>query len=193
MPSSPPGRHSLPGLTAALVLVSVVSACTYGTTSAPPRDGSDAPMPTPAAGVYPVRQVIDGDTLTVEFHGDVQTVRLIGVDSPEVQGPYTEAECYGAEASEAARELLEGHNVRLASDPSQDETDRFGRRLAYVWTEEGVLVNLWLVEEGLAQEYTYDLDRPYVLRREMLMAEARAKREARGLWSPDACAVPTAP
>ena len=51
---------------------------------------------TSAAATFRVRQVIDGDTITV---AGVGTVRLLGVDAPEKTGGYRASEPYGDEAA----------------------------------------------------------------------------------------------
>jgi micrococcal nuclease len=77
-------------------------------------------------------------------------VRLIGVDTPEVYG---QAECYGHEASAFVERLLPlGSRVsyRLGVDPR----DRYGRALAYVYLEDGRLLNVVLLRRGYAQPMT---------------------------------------
>ena len=57
-----------------------------------------------------VRQVIDGDTITVSGVG---VVRLIGVDAPEKTGGYRDSEPFGDAATKYMKALLEGQDVRL--------------------------------------------------------------------------------
>jgi hypothetical protein len=74
-------------------------------------------------------------------------VRVLLVDTPEVHG---EQECFGAEASARAAELLpDGAQVRVEAD--RDPQDRYDRALLHVWTEDGVNVGEQLVREGLAE------------------------------------------
>ena len=75
----------------------------------------------------------------------------------------------------------------LETDPSQDSVDRYGRTLAYVWTESGRLFNLDMITDGYAFEYTYDL--PYRYQQDFKAAEDEARAQERGLWSPSACAA----
>ncbi len=70
-------------------------------------------------------QVTDGDTIRL---GELGSVRLIGIDTPEVYGG---VECFGREASKFAARLLPlGTKVRYRV--GVEERDRYGRLLAYV-------------------------------------------------------------
>lgn len=181
-------------LAARSVLLVLVSAATVSCATPGIRRGTPSPDQAShqpigeTTGPFPVHWVIDGDTVQVRKRGETETVRLIGIDAPEVAGPYTEAECYGVQAARQTRELLDGRSVLLEADPSQDEIDRFGRRLAYLWRDDGLLVNQWLIREGLAYEYTYDRDAPYRYARRFRDAEAAARKAAVGLWSEETCA-----
>ena len=88
-------------------------------------------------------RVIDGDTLKVRLaSGASETVRLIGIDTPETRKPNTPVECGGRDATARMKRLAlrrgVGVAVVLRSDPTQDRRDRYGRLLAYVsragWT-----------------------------------------------------------
>ena len=89
-----------------------------------------------------VTRVIDGDT--VEIEGG-ERVRLLMVDTPETTGGATD--CYGPEATQFTRSLLEGREVELRYDVECE--DRYGRLLAYVFVD-GREINILLVERGYA-------------------------------------------
>jgi micrococcal nuclease len=97
-----------------------------------------------------VAEVVDGDTVKVRMNGAVETLRLIGINTPEVVDPRTAVQCFGREASARAKELLSGKRVRIEQDPSQDSRDRYGRLLAYVWLEDGTFFNQQMIAEGFA-------------------------------------------
>lgn len=137
-----------------------------------------------ANGSYPVVAVVDGDTIDVRMGSRVESVRLIGIDTPEMQTRERDAQCFGPEASAATRELLEGKVVRLEFDASQGRRDRYDRLLAFVWLED-LHVNEWLVRQGYAREYTYSA--PYRYQAGFKAAEAEARAAARGLWAADTC------
>jgi micrococcal nuclease len=132
-----------------------------------------------------VTDVVDGDTLDVDIGGEQVRLRLIGIDTPESVDPRRPVECYGVEASNKANELLGGQMVYLEPDPSQDERDRFGRLLRFVWLADGRLFNLEMIAQGYAYEYTYDAK--YKYQAEFRAAQAQAQTQQLGLWSPTTC------
>src|SRR4051794_32758078 len=88
-----------------------------------------------------VAQVVDGDTVRVRVGAREESVRLLGIDTPETHKPGTPIECGGPQASAYLTKLAPpGTKVTLESDPSQDEVDRYGRTLAYVRLPGGRLV-----------------------------------------------------
>lgn len=137
-----------------------------------------------ASGSYPVVAVVDGDTVKVRMGGSVESVRLIGIDAPEMAASGRPGQCFGPDSSAKAGELLAGKAVRLEFDESQGRLDRYGRLLAYVWVDD-VNVNAWMVRHGYAREFTYNL--PYRYQAEFKAAEAAARAAGRGLWAAETC------
>ncbi|EHB45844.1 MULTISPECIES: thermonuclease family protein [Mycolicibacterium] len=184
-----PRRHVrvLAGLVGAVLLAGCQVPSVAGQS---PPDGTDYPVQPPAdtlTGPAPVSRVVDGDTLWVKTDDGDTKVRLIGIDTPELVDPRTPVQCFAQEASDFTKSALTGQLVYLEDDPSQDSTDRYGRRLAYVWTLDGRLINLDLIAEGYANEYTYST--PYRYQRQFRAAEAAAAEQDRGLWNPKTCAA----
>ncbi|MDP1820998.1 MAG: thermonuclease family protein [Acidimicrobiales bacterium] len=155
----------------ATLVVTLASASACG-------DGSGPPPGPPGAAV--VGHPVDGDTVVVRIGSAEEPVRLIGIDTPESVARDRPMECYGPEAKARLAELLpEGTRVLLERDV--EARDQYDRLLAYVVrAEDGVLVNLVLVEEGYAESFPYapnlahqgDFDR----------AEHAARAAGRGLW-----------
>lgn len=141
------------------------------------------------SGPYEIYRAVDGDTITVTINGTHQTVRLIGVDTPEVSGPYADAECYGTEASEAAKTKLSGKKVYLEADFASGDKDKYDRLLRYVYLEDGTPFNKWMLAEGYAREYTYN-GIIYKYQAEFKAAQSAAKTAAKGLWASSACGAP---
>lgn len=134
---------------------------------------------------YLVIKVIDGDTIKVDINGTAEAIRLIGINSPESVDPRKPVECFGIEASNRAKELLNNKKVILENDPTQGERDKYQRLLRYVWLEDGTFFNKKMISDGYANEYTYDT--PYKYQAEFKQAETEAKALKRGLWADDAC------
>ena len=143
-----------------------------------------------------VTRVIDGDTMEVRFpNGEVDTIRLLGVDTPETYGQNDPAEFdgipdttaghdhlanWGDRATAVATDELDGQEVRIAVDPEADRRGSFGRLLVYV-SYDGSDFNRKLLDRGLARMY----DSSFSKRSEYQDAEAQAQRENIGLWDFD--------
>lgn len=140
----------------------------------------------PQSGVnYSVTKVVDGDTISIDLGGVKRTVRMIGLNTPETVDPRRPVECFGKEASSKMKELLSGREVRLEFDASQGTYDKYHRLLAYVYRDDGVLINKYMIEEGYGHEYTYNV--PYEFQKTFKQAERDAKFHEKGLWAPGVC------
>ena len=123
-----------------------------------------------------VTRVWDGDTVHVRYAGEIHSVRYIGVDTPEV---YFGVQCYGREASQANKDLVQGQTVRLVRDVRQyDDNERL---LRYVYLLDGTFVNAELVEGGYARAREYPPDTAQAELFASLELQARADR--RGMWA----------
>lgn len=126
-----------------------------------------------------VGKVVDGDTIELT---DGQTVRFIGIDTPETVDPRRPVGCFGKEASNETKNLLLKKEVILQKDVSS--TDKYGRLLRYVFLplEDGqtLFVNDYLVRAGFARVYTYPPDVKY--NEQFREAERDAREAKRGLW-----------
>ena len=124
---------------------------------------------------YVVKKVIDGDTLRLE---DGRQVRLLGVDTPESKHSEVPVQAFSKEAYEFSRQMVEGFEVRLEYDV--EETDKYGRTLAYVYLRDGRMLNIEILKRG----YAYVLRRfPFKKKAEFLYIQDQARQEHRGLWS----------
>jgi len=133
---------------------------------------------------YNVTKVVDGDTIKIEYKGSEESVRLIGIDTPETVHPNEPVGCFGEEASNKMKELVSGKNVRIMFDSSQGSQDKYGRLLLYIWVGE-TFVNKKMIEDGYAYEYTYST--PYIYQNDFKVAQEDAKSLEKGLWG-DVCA-----
>lgn len=137
-----------------------------------------------------VIRVVDGDTVEARIDGDVEDVRLIGVDTPETVKPGAPVECFGAQASRFTHGVLEGRRVRLVF--GVERRDHYGRLLAYVYLPRRTLsvpqhvksptrlFNAELIRRGLARTLTIPPNDRFAPRLRRL--ELAAARSGRGLW-----------
>ncbi|EPR75248.1 thermonuclease [Leifsonia rubra CMS 76R] len=99
-----------------------------------------------------VTYVHDGDTLYLDNGSTELTVRLIGIDTPELDSAQQPdaGECYGGEARDLLRDFLpEGTAVWAVED--REPEDRYERSLLYVYLGDGTFVNLAMIELGAAE------------------------------------------
>ncbi len=140
-----------------------------------------------------VTRVVDGDTFHCKLKsGEDVKVRLIGVDTPEsTDNPKARRDSeksgmsveeitrMGKLAKEFTKQLIpKGEVVYLEFDVQQ--TDRYGRLLAYVWLRDGRMLNEVLIKEGYAQVYTVPPNVKYQER--FIEAQRYAKENRKGLW-----------
>ncbi len=124
-----------------------------------------------------VARVVDGDTVVLRVRGGLLRTRLIGVDAPET---WLRRDCFGAEATRALRRLLpSGSRVYAAGDA--EPYDRYGRRLLYLWTPRGELVEADLVRRGFAR--TLEMPPNTAHAAALRDAEHTARRTHAGLWA----------
>lgn len=134
-----------------------------------------------------VVRINDGDTIVVNKNGQEETVRLIGVDTPETKDPRKPVQCFGKEASAWTISQLQGQRVRLEADITQGDRDRYNRLLAYVYrANDNLLINQALISDGYGHEYTYQSN-PYKYQTAFRKAEQSAREQGRGLWGADTC------
>lgn len=149
-----------------------------------------SPSPSPANESQPqknfgilVTKVIDGDTIEIETG---EKVRLLGVDTPETVDPRRPVECFGKEASNKLKELIEGKSVILEKDIS--ETDKYNRLLRFIYlpldpstgSRQLLFVNDYMIREGFAKTLTIPPDVKFA--EKFLQAQIEARVNSRGLW-----------
>jgi micrococcal nuclease len=178
----------------ALLVVCSVTGC-----SDPANGGADAGLADASADavsdaappVFPfparVLRVVDGDTLEVEFLGRDLTIRLLGIDTPELGPP---AEPYAEQARQFTVDSapptytvgLEFDDDRCGEIPFPGTCfDVYDRMLAYIRTPDEEDLNVLLLEAGLARVYDQtDFGR----KTEYLQAQGEAQAAGVGIWSP---------
>lgn len=126
---------------------------------------------------------VDGDTVYVSIPRPprgvkrYESVRFIGVDTPETVHPQKIVERFGKESSEFTRGYLLNQPVLLAFD--WQLRDRYDRLLAYIYLVDGSCFNATLVREGYAHAYTRF---PFQFLDQFRVLEREAREQGRGLW-----------
>lgn len=159
-------KRLLPTLLAALLVLALAYLRREFQSPEPPRRAGEERL---------CVRVIDGDT--IELEGG-ERVRLIGVDTPESVDPRRPVEYFGKEAASFTRRQVQSKTVRLEFD--QETVDRYGRTLAYVYLEDGSLLNAEIIRQGYGHAYTRF---PFRYQSEFLAYEREARAEGRGLWA----------
>ena len=130
-----------------------------------------------------VTHVVDGDTIDVQLpDGDEDTVRYIGIDTPETVKPGTPVQCGGPRAHEVNDRLVYGKTVTLRFDA--ERRDVYGRLLAYVYLprpgRRPLFVNAELARRGLARTLTIPPNDSFAPLFDRFAGRAGVR--GRGLW-----------
>lgn len=132
-------------------------------------------------GLYTIARYVDGDTIVVNMNGTKETVRFIGIDTPETHKPNTPVQCYGPAAAAHTQNAIKaaGGKVRLASDSLSTNRDRYNRLLRYVYLPDGTDLNEVNVQQGYAFYYPYF---PFTKKAQFQADEQAAMAAHKGLW-----------
>ncbi len=141
---------------------------------------------------FTVVRVIDGDTIVVQSlvsarddnAGRIITIRLLGIDAPEITHDSHGEELYSFEAKKFLEALTGNKKIELQFN--SNKTDVYGRILAFLFVE-GKDVQQELLRAGLARVY---LRFPSSRETEYLAYEMEARREGRGIWTIDNASIP---
>jgi endonuclease YncB( thermonuclease family) len=174
-----PFRHELSMFSRRLLLALTLtlSWLTPGSADADfPYDPSDPARYIDRSAYRRVHRVIDGDTVWL---ADGEHVRLLSINTPEVDGPYQTGEPGGATAKRWLESRLSGSQVRLEKDI--EERDRYGRLLAHLFGEDGTHINRALVAAGLAVVDVHPPNLKYT--DALLAAQQEAETHRRGIWN----------
>jgi micrococcal nuclease len=133
-----------------------------------------------------VLRVVDGDTFVVLINGKKETVRIIGINSPEIVDPRRPVECFGKEAADEAKRLLNSQTVQLQNDPTQSDKDKYNRLLRYIsFGPDQKDFGLEMIRGGFAYEYTFIV--PYQRQTAYKEEQKKAQEIKSGLWGDHIC------
>ncbi|KKM95347.1 hypothetical protein LCGC14_1189200 [marine sediment metagenome] len=130
-----------------------------------------------------VSSVVDGDTIKVYIDGQLdteETLRLIGVDTPETVHPALPVQFFGPEATAFTKLMCENKKVRLFLPKAGDMRGRYGRLLVYVELENKQILNEQIIVQGFGYSYTKYPHEKTKLYNEL---ERQARNAKRGLWA----------
>jgi micrococcal nuclease len=145
-----------------------------------------------AQETFKVLRVVDGDTLKIDYMGKQESIRLIGIDTPESrvnsrakrESQRTGEDmktilAMGKEAAQFVKTLVKaGDKVSIEFDV--EKRDKYGRLLGYVYLSNGKMLNEEIVKLGYANLLTIPPNVKYQDRFERAYREAR--ENSRGLW-----------
>lgn len=131
-------------------------------------------------GLYSVTRFSDGDTIVVDMNGHDETIRFIGVDTPETHDPRKAVQCYGPAASAFTKNIIGKQGVRLEADSLSSNRDRYDRLLRYVYLPDGALLNQKLISEGYGFYYPYF---PFEKSDDFAAAQKQAQTSNNGIWA----------
>jgi micrococcal nuclease len=167
-------KRTINSIISLVVLVIVLLGNHYGW-----FDGATKTAVSDQPGLYSINHFVDGDTIAVNMNGTVETVRFIGIDTPETHKPNTPVQCYGPAAAAHTKTMIGSGKVRLESDPESTNRDRYNRLLRYVYLQNGTLLNKEIVADGYGFYYPYF---PFTKSSEFEAAEKSAQATHKGLW-----------
>jgi micrococcal nuclease len=139
-----------------------------------------AKLATNQPGTYAISHFVDGDTIAVAMNGQVEKVRLIGVDTPETHKPNTPVQCYGPAAAAYTKTRIGQQRVRLVADALSTDRDRYGRLLRYVYLPDGTNLDEALIQNGYGFYYPYF---PFTKSTRFAADEQTAITAHKGLWA----------
>jgi micrococcal nuclease len=177
-------KRGIAGALAAILFIAIAITHQPTTTRAPASGeqvlGAGAAVINAQPGLWHVSRDVDGDTIDVTMGTQKETVRFLGIDTPETHDPRKPVQCFGQAAAAHTKALLEGKNVRLEPDPTNSDRDKYHRLLRYVYLPDGTLVNAELIRDGYAFAYTVF---PLTKLDEFRALEVQARETNRGLWA----------
>lgn len=130
----------------------------------------------PYRTLYRVKRVYDGDTIALK---NGQRVRLLGINTPEVEGRNKSDEPGGLAAKEWLQQQLADKKVYLEFD--EEKKDRYKRQLAHIYLPDHTHLNLALVENGLAVINLIPPNLRYADK--LIQAQKKAQKAQLGIWS----------
>ncbi|KPG99138.1 thermonuclease family protein [Pseudomonas sp. RIT-PI-r] len=140
--------------------------------------GAQAFCPAPAGLTsVTVQRVIDGDTLRL---GDGRSVRMIGLNTPELGKQGRSDEPFAVAARQRLQALVEASGGRVGLRPGKQAQDHYGRTLAHIYSASGANLEAQMLADGLGFQVAVAPNVDLVACQQA--AERSARQAGRGLW-----------
>jgi micrococcal nuclease len=139
-----------------------------------------------------VLSIVDGDTLKISYKGQRESIRLIGIDTPESRvnkktkkdakrsGQDVETIIAMGKRATAYVESLVKPGDTITIEFDVQERDRYGRLLCYVYLSNGKMLNEEIVKAGYASVMTIPPNVKY--KDKFLKSYKNARKRKVGLW-----------
>lgn len=140
--------------------------------------------------LFKIVKVTDGDTITAIIRGKNESIRLLGIDTPETVDPKKPVQCFGKAASDKMKSFVLGKFVKLVDDSTQGNRDKYKRLLRYVYLPDSkaTFVNGEMIKQGFAFSYK---EYPTKMFEKFNNFEKYARENNLGLWG--ACPITLTP
>lgn len=139
-----------------------------------------------------VIEVVDGDTVDISRKGETDTVRVLGIDTPEVYSENTPVEFFlkdtqenrqcleniGEKATDLVKNRIADQKINVVKDSESDKRGSYGRLLGYIEHNQTDIGKV-LLEKGYARVYNSSFER----KEEYRALEAESRRENIGIWN----------
>jgi len=178
------GMHSYKSILRALFLLIILSPLAAALPSNPVKSRSVEEIS--------VIKIVDGDTLTINYKGSRESIRLIGIDTPESIGgkkarrdarkshkDMSEILSSGKAAAEYTKKTVSPGDV-ISVEFDVEKRDRYGRLLGYVFLKDGRMLNEEIIKNGYASVLTIPPNVKYQQR--FVEAYRYARKNNLGLW-----------
>jgi micrococcal nuclease len=120
-------------------------------------------------------KIYDGDTVGAVVNGRFEKIRLLGIDAPEM-----EQKPWGRKSRDCTGALLKASTSRVSLEYDLEQRDKYGRILAYIWTQDGKMLNEEILRKGCAVLFTFPPNVKYAGR--FRAAQKKARDLKAGLW-----------
>ena len=145
------------------------------------QSGAVYPSLPDGAEKFHVRNVYDGDTLTLT---DERRIRFLGIDTPEIK----DKQPFAQEAKAYTKERCDKRDIWISYEPDGEKQDHYGRLLCFVWVPaEGgngyLCVNEGIIAAGFASAYHPGKGKHLHNWDKLIALQTQARNAKLGMWA----------